>query len=268
MLVLEGGRPLAGPRDARPACGGGRAAVRGDYLGIVGARERWRLALGEVPPGCGFRGWIFLAWGDDVAVEPVRACERLPRLARASGPARPSAEPDRGCSSSPLYLVGSSGVRTAGSASTRPAAGCSRPSAADTPARSTAIFTDCSSVYVRGSGALAQPLLAEAARRRPVSRRRLRRSSARRARGCARARTRRRRLPLSTRAQIGAGRTSPKNASIASCGCRTVRAWEARRARRRTRRSRKGVRARRPRRDRALRGSRCRRRDSGGSARQ
>ena len=66
-----------------------------NYLGIVGARERWRLELGEVPPGCRFRGWIFLAWGDDVAVERCPPSQRLPRLTEHLGLRVPPLSPQR-----------------------------------------------------------------------------------------------------------------------------------------------------------------------------
>ena len=95
MLVLEGGRPHAGPRVLDLRAEAAERLSAGNYLGIVGARERWRLALGEVPPGGRFRGWIFLAWGDDVAVEPVPASERLPRLTEHLGLRVPPLSPQR-----------------------------------------------------------------------------------------------------------------------------------------------------------------------------
>jgi hypothetical protein len=80
LVVLDGTDALAGPRciDLR-----GDAAARlgaGEPLGVVGTRERWRLALDGVAPRVPLRGWILLEWGDEVAVEPVRGPERLLRL--------------------------------------------------------------------------------------------------------------------------------------------------------------------------------------------
>lgn len=95
MLVLEGGRPFAGPRVLDLRAEAAERLSAGKYLGIVGARERWRLELGEVPPGGRFRGWIFLAWGDDVAVEPVPASQRLPRLTEHLGLRVPPLSPQR-----------------------------------------------------------------------------------------------------------------------------------------------------------------------------
>jgi hypothetical protein len=95
MLVLEDGTPHTGPRVLDLRAEAAERLSAGNYLGIVGARERWRLELGEVPPGCRFRGWIFLAWGDDVAVEPVPASERLPRLTEHLGLRVPPLSPQR-----------------------------------------------------------------------------------------------------------------------------------------------------------------------------
>ena len=61
----------------------------------MGLRERWRVQLDEVPAEVRFRGWVFLAWGDDIAVEPIRAGDRLPRLAEHLGLRVPPARPDR-----------------------------------------------------------------------------------------------------------------------------------------------------------------------------
>ena len=73
---------------------------------MTGARERWRLRLGPTAPGAVLRGWVFLAWGDRVAVRSLPASERLPRLAaqrglrlppaRAGGPAGADLAPGLG----------------------------------------------------------------------------------------------------------------------------------------------------------------------------
>lgn len=95
MLVLEGGRPHAGPRVLDLRAEAAERLSAGNYLGIVGARERWRLELGEVPQGVRFRGWIFLAWGDDVTVESVPASQRLSRLTEHLGLRVPPLSPQR-----------------------------------------------------------------------------------------------------------------------------------------------------------------------------
>jgi hypothetical protein len=95
MLVLDGEDPFVGPRildlRAEPA----ERLGLGDYRGQVGLRERWRVQLDEAPAKLRFRGWVFLSWGDDIAVEPIRAGDRLPRLAEHLGLRVPPARPDR-----------------------------------------------------------------------------------------------------------------------------------------------------------------------------
>lgn len=77
LLVLDGGSAMAGPRciDLR-----GEAAARlgaGEPLGVVGARERWRVALGAVPSSAPLRGWVLLGWAPEIRVERVRGHARL-----------------------------------------------------------------------------------------------------------------------------------------------------------------------------------------------
>jgi hypothetical protein len=77
LLVLDPPLAFAGPRciDLReePAARFGA----GEPLGTVGVRDRWRLTLGPVAPEVPLRGWITLAWGDDVAIDPLHGAERL-----------------------------------------------------------------------------------------------------------------------------------------------------------------------------------------------
>lgn len=63
LVVLDGGRVLAGPRsiDLRQA-----PALQlgvGEPLGRIGLRDRWRLRLPVAPAELPLRGWIVLAWG-------------------------------------------------------------------------------------------------------------------------------------------------------------------------------------------------------------
>jgi hypothetical protein len=80
LLVVAGDDALAGPRcvDLReePA----KRLGAGEPMGVVGLRERWRLMLGPVPPQVPLHGWVTLAWGDKVSVEPVRGPARLMAL--------------------------------------------------------------------------------------------------------------------------------------------------------------------------------------------
>ncbi|HEX2044597.1 MAG TPA: hypothetical protein VHF23_03090, partial [Gaiellaceae bacterium] len=82
VLVVDGATVFAGPRavDLRrePAARFGA----GEYLGRVGARERWRLQLGPVAPELRLRGWIFLVWGERVEARRLAGGSRVLELAR------------------------------------------------------------------------------------------------------------------------------------------------------------------------------------------
>jgi hypothetical protein len=77
LLVVDGEDVMAGPRciDLREVSAAMLGA--GDPLGVVGMRERWRLRLGPVAPHVPLRGWIVLAWGDEVGVDALRGAERM-----------------------------------------------------------------------------------------------------------------------------------------------------------------------------------------------
>lgn len=80
LLVVEDGQVLAGPRciDLRPD-----AAKRlgiGEDVGVVGARERFRVLIPPAPLRSPLKGWIFAAWGETVELVPYPPGERIPRL--------------------------------------------------------------------------------------------------------------------------------------------------------------------------------------------
>lgn len=80
LVVVADGQVLAGPRcvDLRPDA----AAVlgMGEALGMVGARERWRIVLPHGPVSAPLAGWVFPEWGDEVKLVPIPVRERVPRL--------------------------------------------------------------------------------------------------------------------------------------------------------------------------------------------
>lgn len=75
LVVIGDGTAFAGPRtlDLLPSTA--------QYLGrdgqLVRDGERHRLSLGAVDPEVPIRGWIALAWGDDVEARPIPPSERL-----------------------------------------------------------------------------------------------------------------------------------------------------------------------------------------------
>jgi hypothetical protein len=77
LVVLAGGEVLAGPRCIDLREESARRLGVGEELGVVGARERWRLPLADVGAETPLRGWVVLGWDDELAVEPLRGPERL-----------------------------------------------------------------------------------------------------------------------------------------------------------------------------------------------
>jgi hypothetical protein len=77
LLIVDGGEAMAGPRaiDLRADAA---AEFGGRYLGVVGARERWRIAL---PPAlvssAPLRAVVILSWGDPIAARPLAMAERV-----------------------------------------------------------------------------------------------------------------------------------------------------------------------------------------------
>jgi hypothetical protein len=94
MLVLDGLDALAGPRSVDLRREAAARLGAGEHLGVVGARERWRLRIADVPVRAPLGGWVSLAWGDRIEVVPLRGSERLERLAAARGARLPPRHPD------------------------------------------------------------------------------------------------------------------------------------------------------------------------------
>ena len=90
VLVLEGDRCLAGPRfvDLRP---GAAERMRGTIAARGGTRGR--LPLPPARASARLAGVVYLAWGDEVALDPLPAPERLRRLAARRAEDRWPADP-------------------------------------------------------------------------------------------------------------------------------------------------------------------------------
>ena len=80
ILVLDHLTALAGPRSIDLRADAARQLAAGEPLGIVGARERWRVMLDSVPAELPLGGWISLRWDDSTATSPVRGSDRLREL--------------------------------------------------------------------------------------------------------------------------------------------------------------------------------------------
>ena len=79
LLVVEDGVAFVGPRSVDLRREAAEYLGVGEALGVVGARERWRMRLGAAAQDR-LAGWIFLAWGQRVEAVRVPPAERLPRL--------------------------------------------------------------------------------------------------------------------------------------------------------------------------------------------
>lgn len=83
VLVIDSdGQALAGPRCIDLREDAARRFGVGEALGVVGARERWRMRLGQTAPTAPLRGWAELAWGDSLGLEPLGPTELLPAIVR------------------------------------------------------------------------------------------------------------------------------------------------------------------------------------------
>lgn len=78
LVVLDGGRALAGPRSIDLRESSARRLGVGEPLGRIGLRDRWRLQLPVPPVELPLRGWIILAWGDGPpSLRALRGAARL-----------------------------------------------------------------------------------------------------------------------------------------------------------------------------------------------
>ena len=94
LIVDDEHHPLAGPRSIDLRADAAQRFQAGEAIGMTGARERWRLRLTPVETVQRLCGWVFLAWGDEVAARPLPARERIPRIAEERGLRLPPVRPD------------------------------------------------------------------------------------------------------------------------------------------------------------------------------
>jgi hypothetical protein len=85
LAVGDGRIAFAGPRclDLRPESA--LAFGRGEPLGQVGNRERWRVRLGQVAAETPLAGWVFLEWGDRLGIAALRFDQVARRLIEHQG---------------------------------------------------------------------------------------------------------------------------------------------------------------------------------------
>jgi hypothetical protein len=94
LLVLDGLRAFAGPRSVDLRREAARQLGGGEALGVVGARERWRLRLEPVGSDHELGGWIFLAWGREFETRTAGGGDRLVRLTGNRGTHLPLKDTD------------------------------------------------------------------------------------------------------------------------------------------------------------------------------
>ncbi len=83
VLVLAGTTGFAGPRTLDLRREAAEQLGAGEAMGVVGARERWRVNLDQVVVEATIGGFIFLEWGDAPELVRLSAAERLRRVAAA-----------------------------------------------------------------------------------------------------------------------------------------------------------------------------------------
>ncbi len=81
LIIDEHLNALAGPRSIDLRESGARRLGVGVPLGVIGARERYRMTIEAVPAAIPLRGFIRLAWGGAATVTPVPPAWRPAELA-------------------------------------------------------------------------------------------------------------------------------------------------------------------------------------------
>lgn len=95
LLVVADGRVQAGPNSVDLRTESARRLNVGEYLGVVGARERWRHVTPPSRLSTPLAGFVSLCWGERVELLPVPVGRRLQLLSQSSTLGLPPATPGR-----------------------------------------------------------------------------------------------------------------------------------------------------------------------------
>jgi hypothetical protein len=93
LLVIDGQEALAGPRSIDLRREPAEQLGVGEALGVVGARERWRLRVAATDPAVELAGWIHLGWGERVESVRVAPGDRVRLLQQERGVRVPPRHP-------------------------------------------------------------------------------------------------------------------------------------------------------------------------------
>lgn len=85
VLILEEATAFAGPRSIDLRAGAARHLGVGEPVGVMGMRERWRMAVAPVASEVPLAGWVSLRWDERTEVRRPRGSERLRMLAAHRG---------------------------------------------------------------------------------------------------------------------------------------------------------------------------------------
>lgn len=95
VCVVDGTRVLPGPASIDLRQGAAEHLGCGDDLGVVGARQRWRVRLAPDIRPAPLAGWVVPAWGDVEGVRHLPAAARVAHLFQNLGLTRAPKDPVR-----------------------------------------------------------------------------------------------------------------------------------------------------------------------------
>jgi len=95
LLVLADGMVHAGPNSVDLRAETARRLDVGEYIGVAGARERWRFVTPHSRLRTPLAGFVSLSWGERIEMLPLPASRRLQLLMEGSTLGLPSATPGR-----------------------------------------------------------------------------------------------------------------------------------------------------------------------------